>query len=769
MKHSKVLDTDYYVISDDFRILEFNRNVSTRYNGIKCGDLCYKATMRRDSPCPHCPIAGNSSDSKSIYYDPFYRDWVQAVFSEIGEGKYAVTCRVADDNALTLFQKLRLDDISLGSSFLKGYDLENIGMIGGYCEEGFPLYYVNEQMVRMLGYDSRQDFEKGIAGKVVNTIHPDDLARVNLDIGGSYHVGMKYETTYRMPRKDGSWFWTVDRGEVIETAEGKLAIISICLDVSKEHELEAVRESERRAVDSRDQLLTAITRRLYGYTITVNVNTGKFTLISGTGMEGPVAYLKTLNNYDEAFKTFCRSLDGACIERAVKMLSLDTYRGKIEKSGFVGTDVFLSTTPAGQKAWQEMNVIAWFDRNGEPMLSILGRDVTESHEKADTEAQLEIAKAASAAKSAFLFSMSHDIRTPMNAILGFANLMEKELGNPEKLLDYLKKIKISGDTLMHIINNVLELSHLESGKESLNESVMDLMDDSLELDPLFENDISRKKLSLTYDMDIVHRYIYVDISKIRNITMNLISNAIKYTPNGGKIHMHLHEYPGVRSGYGVYVITVTDNGIGMSEEFQRKIFETFTREHTTTQCKASGMGLGMAIVKKYVDLMGGKIDIESQIGKGTCFKVTLEHRLAKGKMSEGTEKNVIDLKGKRILLAEDNELNAEIAVAILEETGAKIDIAADGLICVKMMQDSPAGYYDLILMDIQMPNLNGYEATEKIRSLADSRKAKIPIIAMTANAFEEDRQDALASGMNAHLAKPVIIDELKATLQEILK
>lgn len=762
------LDTDYYVISDDFKLLDFNKSVKDRYKGIQCGALCYQATMKRDTPCPHCPIAGNSESSCPIYYDPFHRDWVQAVFSDIGQGIHAVICHPVGGDSKSIFDRLKTDDIPLSGGIgklQKEYDNASTGMIGGYCEDGFPLYYVNEAMIKMLGYDDYRDFKKGIDGKVVNTIHPEDLPQVQSDLGDRYYLGQKYETTYRMPKKDGTWFWTVDRGEVIETADGRLAIISVCMDVSKEQEL---REREERASEAKDQLLSDITKMLYGYNLTVNLKTGKYTIIEGNGMAESVAYLKKFEDYDTVYRTFCASTTPEYRKRAEELLNLDNYRGKSLKTGLLSTEVFYGMLPKGSMAWQEVNVIAGFDRSGDPILHILGRDVTEAREKADTKAQLEIAKAASAAKSAFLFNMSHDIRTPMNAILGFAGLMEKEINNPEKLKDYLEKIKVSGDSLLMIINNVLEISYLDSGKDSVNETIMDLMEDGLQFMPLFENQLKAKNLTITHDMDITHQYIYADVAKIRNITMNLISNAIKYTPEGGKIALHFCEYPSERAGYAVYEEVVSDTGIGMSRDFQEHIFETFTREHDTTESKVPGMGLGMSIVKRYVDLMGGHIEVESELGKGSTFRVILEHRLAAGKASASPAEPA-DIRGRRILLAEDNDLNAEIAVTILEEAGAKVERAADGRECIDMLLSRPAGYFDLILMDIQMPKLNGYQATREIRSLEDRRKASIPIIAMTANAFEEDRQNALAVGMDEHLAKPINIQVLLNTLTDILR
>ena len=379
------------------------------------------------------------------------------------------------------------------------------------------------------------------------------------------------------------------------------------------------------------------------------------------------------------------------------------------------------------------------------------------------------ADAANAAKTSFLFNMSHDIRTPMNAILGYNNMMEKELDQPDRLKQHLEKVQKSGEFLLTLINNVLEVARIDSGKESVDESVYDLTDDSSMVVSIFENELKKKHLDFTSDMNVTHRYIYVDVRKIREITINLLSNAIKYTPEGGRIHMQFDEIPCDREGYATFVLTVQDTGIGMSREFCKQIFDSFTRERNTTESKVPGSGLGMAIVKRLVDLMGGTIEVESEKGKGSCFRVTLTHRIVPEEDQEPvkqkdplTEK--VNLTGKRILLAEDNELNTEIAVAILENVGAMVEHAGDGIECVNMLVEKEAGYYDMILMDIQMPNLNGYDAARRIRALEDPVKAGIPIFAVTANAFEEDRKNALDAGMNGHLAKPIEIPKLMEIL-----
>ena len=390
----------------------------------------------------------------------------------------------------------------------------------------------------------------------------------------------------------------------------------------------------------------------------------------------------------------------------------------------------------------------------------------------EKESLKEQAEAASNAKTVFLFNMSHDIRTPMNAVLGFADLMERELDDPEKLKDHLGKIKKAGKYLLGLINNVLEVARIDSGKETLDEDVMDVED--VEYYSIFENDIREKGLSFEKEIDVENRYVYADSQKIEEIVLNLLSNAVKYTPEGGSIKLQIRESPCNIPGYATFVTTVADTGIGMTEEFKKEIFESFSRERNSTESKIMGTGLGMSIVKKLVDLMNGTITIESTPGKGSTFTVKLDLRIAQNVediLEKNEEKCVaedIDLSGKRILLAEDNELNAEIAIALLEETGARIDLAKDGVECASMVQEADESTYDLILMDIQMPNMNGYDATRRIRDLENPRKASIPIIAMTANAFEEDRKNAIAAGMNGHLSKPIDVNELKKVLRKEL-
>lgn len=384
---------------------------------------------------------------------------------------------------------------------------------------------------------------------------------------------------------------------------------------------------------------------------------------------------------------------------------------------------------------------------------------------------LRRAEEGSRAKSSFLFAMSHDLRTPMNAIIGYAELMEAHWGEKEVTTNYLQKLKGASQFLLALIGNVLEIARIESGKETLNEAPWNLMMLEETLDILLDGEISRKQLTVNRNVNIRHANVYCDALKIREIIMNLLSNAVKYTSEGGKIVLDIDEKPSARDGFMTLQIRVSDNGIGISKEYVPYIFDAFTRERSSSESGIIGTGLGLHIVKSFVDLMNGDISVKSEPGKGTCFTVEISCRkIPEEELQQQMEEQPenVSLAGRRLLLAEDNGLNAEIAMTILQDADAEVELAADGKIAVDKLKDVPVGYYDAILMDIQMPNMNGYEATKAIRKLTDER-AKMPIIAMTANAFEEDRQAALAAGMDDYVAKPVEISELFRTIMKHLK
>lgn len=454
-----------------------------------------------------------------------------------------------------------------------------------------------------------------------------------------------------------------------------------------------------------------------------------------------------------------------------KQLDLEVLRSQEEN--FSMTYEFKSET--GIKYYQAR--VAYVKKIDGTRMAVVGTRDIDSLIKKERMQEEKLKKAYAAAENAnkakteFLNNMSHDIRTPMNVILGYNQLMKSQLTEP-KQFDYHKKIEQSGKLLLSIINNVLDMARIESGKMKVDENyevVGEIID---EIISTFSSKAKEKEIHLSGSMQVTHRNILCDGTKIREIYVNLVSNAIKYTPRGGNVTITVEELPCEKEGYIKIKGEVEDTGIGMSKEYLPTLFEPFSREHNTTIGKVGGTGLGMSVVKRMIDLMGGSIEVKSELGKGTVFTFTLMHKIADEKYySKKIETADVsdtgeNLHGKHVLLAEDNDLNAEIAIAVLEEIGLIIERVEDGIQCVNRIEQMPSGTYDLILMDIQMPNLNGYEATKKIRQMDSQKKASIPIIAMTANAFAEDKEMTRKMGMNAHIAKPIDVELLISTIEK---
>lgn len=927
------------------------------------------------------------------------------------------------------------------------------GLIGGYCEDEFPVYYANEEMALMLGYNAVEELVEAIDGKVINTVHPDDREQVIKDIGGEYYEGLTYETTYRMPRKDGSWFWTVDKGKVIRTEDGKLAIISACYDMTSfvdrhkkleeqnmlskatidqipggyhrcsleeghpflyisdrflailgwtreeiktifdnkfdnmlhpddrnlsadyttrildtcEHgftqdqiyrllgkdgyhwvtdattlvksgnqrffqgnitditdfvkdkeEKEKELEDSNRILNERNRILSALSRdyttvllcdlkqdtfevvkgdtgfahnvpakkqhSVYGSNCyseiiryffenilikesdpeylerllpehlmnelkeTDNIEFYHKTIPNGSGFRHFLARAIRLSNEENHFKIilgfysvdeiikkeqeielqreiieglgkeyfsvlaveldkdrvisyresgengkiisdFCRECGNRwskIIPSYAETMVSDNTNGEFEKQ--LGLEVLRSQEEDYSMTYEfksETGInyhqarVAYVKKKDGTRMAVVGTRNIDSLIKKERMQEEELKKAYAAAENAnkakteFLNNMSHDIRTPMNVILGYNQLMKSHLTEP-KQLDYQKKIEQSGKLLLSIINNVLDMARIESGKMKVDENyeiVGEIVD---EIISTFSSEAEEKGIHLSGSIQVTHRNILCDSTKIREIYVNLVSNAIKYTPRGGNVTITVAELPCEKEGYVKIKSEVADTGIGMSKEYLPTLFEPFTREHSTMTGKLRGTGLGMPIVKKMADLMGGSIEVESELGKGTIFTFTLTHKIADEKYYsqeiETADASDIgeNLCGKHVLLAEDNDLNAEIAVTVLEGTGLVIERVEDGVQCVNKVEKMPSGTYDLILMDIQMPNMDGYQATQCIRHLNDKKKAEIPIIAMTADAFAEDRKRTFDAGMNGHITKPIDIEKLGAVILSVL-
>lgn len=781
---------------------------------------------------------------------------------------------------------------------------ETKGLIGGYCEDEFPVCYANEEMARMLGYDAVEELIEAIDGKVINTIHPDDREQVIKDIGDEYYEGLTYETTYRMPRKDGSCFWTVDKGKVVQTEDGKLAIISACYDmtsfVERHKKLEEknmlsqatidnipggyhrcsleeghpflyisnrflailgwTREEIRTIFDNKfDNMLHLDDRNLSSDYVTRILDTrghgsekdqiyrllGKdgyhwvtdattlvksgnqtffqgnitdFTdfvkakekkeqeielqreIIEGLGKEyfsvlaveldkdRVLSYRESGEN-GKIISDFCRKCGNRwskIIPSYAEMMVSDNTNGEFENQ--LGLETLRSQEKDYSMTYEfklETGInyhqvrVAFVKKKDGTRMAVVGTRNIDSLIKKERMQEEKLKKAyvaaenANKAKTEFLNNMSHDIRTPMNVILGYNHLMKSQL-TESKQLDYQKKIEQSGKLLLAIINNVLDMARIESGKIKVDENYERVGEVVDEIISTFSSEAEEKEIHLSGSMKVTHRNILCDGTKIREIYVNLVSNAMKYTPRGGNVTITVEELPCEKEGYMKVKSEIKDTGIGMSKEYLPTLFEPFSREQNTTTRRIGGTGLGMPIVKKMVDLMGGSIEVASELGKGTVFTFTLMHKIADRKFysqkTEAAETSEMgkNLSGKHVLLAEDNDLNAEIAVTVLEETGIVIERVEDGIQCVNRVAQMSPGTYDLILMDIQMPNMDGYQAAQCIRHLDDKMKAEIPIIAMTANAFAEDRKKAFDAGMNGHIAKPIDIEKLGAVILSVL-
>ena len=653
-------------------------------------------------------------------------------------------------------------DVDSIISGLAGYNA-GTGIIGGYCEAGFPLFYANEAMVEMLGYDSLDDMISGIEGLVANTIHPDDMPQVVADLGTEYYEGQTYETQYRMPRKDGTWFWTVDRGEVIRAQDGRLAIISVCSDMTdfmrrhtelekksllSESMLDSLPGGYHRCADDEDFTFLYISER--------------FLDILGWTEE------EIRTKFDNKFMNLVHPDDRTLTSDYVDSISSGEERGKQDQ-------VYRLAAKGGGYRWvtdatMEMNA------DGKTFYQGFITDITEfMTEREEREKELEQivdqAERANASKTSFLRHMSHDIRTPLNGIIGMIDMSERYDDDPERRRDCRQKMLYSTNYLLSLVNDILDMNKLESGQMELENKPFDLVEmltNQLTVIDSMAGEVGAKMIGGKESSKIIHRYLIGSPTYLNRVLMNLASNAVKYNRPGGTVSVYATELSCANDEV-CYRFVCEDTGIGMSEEFQKRAFDAFAQEERTAQAAYTGTGLGLAIAKELTELMGGTIVMESTEGVGTKFTMEFTFKIDSGRhLRKMAEHKAVDLAGMHALLAEDNDLNAEIAEMLLTDMGLIVERVANGKLAVDAFAAAEPGVYDLVFMDVMMPEMDGLQAARAIRALDRPDAKTTPILAMTANAFQDDIQASLDAGMNAHITKPLYRERIEEAVAKAM-
>ena len=667
-----------------------------------------------------------------------------------------------------------------------------LGINGGYvinsAEGEQPFLYVSEAAARNQGFSVNEFMERFGAGAARN-ICPDDLERVLRDYREQLERGDSYSIRYRVPCKDGHYKWILDAGKRMLDEQGRPVLNSLFMDVDRYEQTNRLYLRERRQY--REALLHNC-----AYSFSLDLSAGTMDgLFWGPALrdrcrfaltDGPMPVTEALSALREVLHPVDQAGSRSSGDGLDISLLLQRYAAGERNCEYDHYDTLLD------RYIRTTILMTQDEESGHILATVIGRDITAQtreaekarlaleeanrtleNQKAELQRAYQEARLANAAKSDFLARMSHDIRTPINGILGLSEISERYADDPAKLRELRAKSRAAAKHLLSILNDVLDMSKLESGEVELLDEPMDLeevLDQCCEInEPLaVQHQVALHRAPLTGQEA---RYVLGSAVHVRQILTNIVSNALKYNRPGGTVDISAGTEPGSDPEHILFRAVITDTGFGMSERFLHKLFEPFTREETAQCAHTQGTGLGMAIVKKLVDKMGGTIQVESQVNVGSAFTVALPFRRDSEKRAarSQTDGPKTDLRGVHILLVEDSPLNREIAVFLLREAGAEIDTAEDGDAALRIFSQSPVGHYDILLMDVMMPVMDGYEATRRIRLLNRPDARTVPIVAMTANAFVEDIAKCRASGMDGHLAKPLDTEKMLSTVASFAK
>ncbi len=665
------------------------------------------------------------------------------------------------------------------------------GMPGGFfmyhATGAEELIYANSAMYRIFGCETEDEFKELTGYTFPGIVHPDDVDRVEKSIARQIEDSI-YDldyVEYRIIQKDGSVRWVQDYGHFLST-EDFGDIFYVFIEDATERlktrmaELEDMNKELRYAYAMERQYKKAI---LYDASFFFEINLTRDEFITSVKQEVKgkkrdwfeLMRVPVFSRYSQFVNYRAASQGQATQEDYRRFFDRERLIGCYSRGELEQTLNLWGANYLGKKCLFHYIILLGKNEFTDDIVALfIARDITEQTRKQNLlQSALRQAESANLARSTFLTNMSHDIRTPLNAIIGYTDLIKNNTCDSRKINDYVSKIRLSGQQLLSILDEALEVTRIESGKVDLTEKECSLHDLFRELEDIILPEAVLKDIWFDIDQsEVRHFAVIADLLRIREVLYQLLDNAIKYTNSGGSVSLVVKETKVDFSGYGKYEFIVKDNGIGISEEFKGKLFEPFKRENNTTESGVSGTGLGLTVVKSLVDMMGGDISVESTLGKGSQFAVSLLlRRQKKIKPSSREPENVVDnasLQGKRILLAEDNAINCEIAQKLLMAQGYLVETAENGQIALDMVKNSKPGYYMLILMDIQMPVMDGHEATRRIRQLEEPELANIPIIALSANAFAEDYYRSIESGMDAHFSKPIDMESLQELIRSVI-